>query len=325
MEADPGIEERIQEVRQALAAWWTGHAPRLADLPKLRNLNAVRTDFLKTFGEALLPLGILDRFKLAGIIAAWWTETLPDLKTLIENDFSGVVDGWIDAIADAVEDDDSAGPAFDPLTHRLVLRTMVDYLQRIEGARMEIALLKGEKEAFEQSNPPDDADEEELAAWNYAKYLEKLIKEVKAEHRDAVKELAKLEKAAAKRNATEADKESAKKAGLALQPVFDEMTRLEADLKPHEEIKAHLSVARATYRQLMKDFVEELKRRCAAMNDGEKQALVLEAFFRVCRVALKWWETRVGRCSQGSLRGCGISIGRRMSRFEIADNPQIFV
>jgi len=46
----------------------------------------------------------LDRFKLAGVIATWWTDTLPDFKTLLENGFPGVLDGWVDAIADALED-----------------------------------------------------------------------------------------------------------------------------------------------------------------------------------------------------------------------------
>ena len=58
-----------------------------------------------------------------GVIATWWTDTLPDFKTLLENGFPGVIDGWVDAIADAVEDDEAAGPTFDPFGHKLVRRT----------------------------------------------------------------------------------------------------------------------------------------------------------------------------------------------------------
>ena len=39
---------------------------------------------------------------------------------------------------------------------------MSDYLDQIANAKADVARLKGEKEAFEQSNEPDDADEEEL-------------------------------------------------------------------------------------------------------------------------------------------------------------------
>ena len=72
---------------------------------------------------------------------------------------------------------------------------MADYLSEIAAAKADIARLKGEKEAFEQSNAPDDADEEELADWNYAKDLESQIKEAK----DAIKEKLKTAKPVADR------------------------------------------------------------------------------------------------------------------------------
>ena len=267
--------------------WWISHTGSLIALPQGRNLNAVRSEFLQGFTEALLPLGVLGNFKLSGVVATWWTETLPDFKTLIENGFCGVVDGWIDAISDAVEDDDNVGPAFDPFSHKLVKRTMADYLQQIDDAKAEIARLKGEKEAFEQSNPPDDADDEELASWNYAKDLERQVKELKAECKDAIKELAKLDKAAAKKKTTEADHRAAEVARRELQPYFDQMAALESELAPYEQIKADLAAARATFRALTNAFVGELKNRCAAMGEDEKQALVLELFAQDLQTGLE--------------------------------------
>ncbi|MGH8610580.1 MAG: hypothetical protein ACREYF_00660, partial [Gammaproteobacteria bacterium] len=278
VESDPGVQAHAQALREALAVWWTTHAPRLAGLPARRDLNAVRTEFLNTFVTALAPLGTLDRFKLAGVIATWWTDTLPDFKTLLENGFPGVMDGWVDAIADAVEDDDSAGPAFDPFGHKLVRRTMADYLDQIAAARAHIARLKGEKEAFEQSNAPDDLDEEELANWNYAKDLDRQAKELKAEHKDALKELKRLETAAAKARATLDNKQAAALAKATLQPVLDQFVAIDAGLAPYERIKTGLTVARARYRALTDAFVAQLKATCAVMSDDEKQALVLELF-----------------------------------------------
>ncbi len=278
IESDTGIQERTGALRDALTQWWTSHTGSLVALPQGRNLNAVRSEFLRGFTAALLPHGVLNNFKLSGVVAAWWADTLPDFKTLMENGFCGVVDGWIDAIADAVEDDDSVGPAFDPFSHKLVKRTMADYLQQIDDAKAEIARLKGEKEVFEQSNPPDDADDEELAYWNYAKDLERQVKELKAEFKDAVKELTKLEKAATKTKATDADRSKTATARLELQPYFDQMAALEAELAPYEKIKTELSATRATFRTLTNAFVDELKRRCAALSEDEKQALVLELF-----------------------------------------------
>ncbi len=237
--------------------------------------------------HALAPLGTLDRFKLSGVIATWWTETLPDFKTLLENGFPGVIDGWVDAIADAVEDDEAAGPTFDPFAHKLVRRVMSDYLEQIAAAKTEVARLKGEKEAFEQSNEPDDADEEELKNWNYIKDLERQIRELKSENRDALKELAKLEKAAA-RNPSSKRKSlppagRGKREGVclqaardSLQPVLDQIAPLEATLAPYEKIKSDLSAARARFRKLTDEFVSELKNRCGFMGDDKKRALILE-------------------------------------------------
>ncbi|MDR3569075.1 MAG: class I SAM-dependent DNA methyltransferase [Syntrophobacteraceae bacterium] len=278
VEGDAGVRTRIQLLRESLATWWTTHSQSLADLPRGRNLNGVRSEILRSFIEALLPLLVLDRFKLAGVVAGWWTDTLPDLKTLIENGFCGVVDGWIDAIADAVEDDDNVGPAFDPFSHKLVQRAMSDYLEQIDEAKLEIARLKGNKEAFEQSSPPDEADEEELATWNYAKDLERQSKELKTEYKDALKVLAKLTKAAAKKNATDADCEAADSARCELQPFFGQIAALEAELAPYERIRADLAASRATFRALSNAFVDELKNRCGQLTDEEKRALVLDLF-----------------------------------------------
>lgn len=278
VENDPGVQARVQSLRDALAAWWAAHAARLADLPQHRELNRVRSEFLDTFVTALAPLSTLDRFKLAGVIATWWTDTLPDFKTLLENGFPGVIDGWVDAIADAVDDDEAAGPIFDPFSHKLVRLVMTDYLDKIAAAKADVARLKGEKEAFEQSNEPEDADEEELKNWNYAKDLERQMRELKAENKEALKAMAKLERATAKPRANDADRRVLCEAKTPLQPALDQLTAFRATLGPYEKIQEHLSAARARYRDLTNDFVNELKNRCGAMGDDKKRALVLELF-----------------------------------------------
>ena len=289
VENDPGVQARVQALRDALAGWWSAHASRLADLPQHRELNRVRSEFLNTFVTALAPLGTLDRFKLSGVIATWWTDTLPDFKTLLENGFPGVIDGWVDAIADAVEDDEAAGPTFDPFAHKLVRRVMSDYLEQIAAAKTEVARLKGEKEAFEQSNEPDDADEEELKNWNYAKDLERQIRELKAENRDALKELAKAEKAAARKPSPKrkppplagggkGEGVCLQTAKASLQPALDQIAALEAARAPYDQIKFDLSAARTCFRKLTDAFISELKNRCGFMGEDKKRALVLELF-----------------------------------------------
>jgi type I restriction enzyme M protein len=284
---DDGVKARREAVGDTLTTWWDEHAARVAELPGGgRDLNAARADMLTSFTQALLPLGVLDRFKLAGVVATWWTDALADFKTLIENGFVGVVDGWVDAIADAVEDEDNVGPAFDPFAHKLVLRIMPDYLQQIDDAKADIARLKGEKEEFEQSNPPDDADEEELSSWNYAKDLDGQIKELKRDNRVELRELKKLERAASKKKATDDDRRAFQAAEADLRPVLVHLETLEAELAPYEQIKSDLSDSRARYRELIGYFVTELKLRCGGMTEDEKKATVLELFAQDIRAGL---------------------------------------
>lgn len=278
IENDPSVRARLDTLRKTLRVWWSNHSSHLVELPVRRDLNAVRAEFLDTFVATLSQLDLLDQFKLAGVIASWWTESLPDFKTLLENGFSGVIDGWVDEIADAVEDDEAVGPTFDPFGHKLVRSAMADYLERIAVARADIARLKRGKEAFEQSNPPEDADEEDLENWNYAKDLERQIRELKSEHRDELKELSRLEKSAARVRATDADRRAANDARVVLKSVLQDFTRLDAALAPYEQIKRDLSEARARYRELISAFVDELRNRCDALIADEKRVLVLELF-----------------------------------------------
>jgi type I restriction enzyme M protein len=276
VEGDSGVRGLAQTLHDAFAEWWTEHAPHMAQLPGGRGLNTERTELLESFVAALEPQGMLDHFKLAGVIATWWAETLPDLKTLLENGFPAVIDGWVDTIADALEEDEDGGPAFDPFKHKLVRTLMADVVEKIANAKPDITRLKAEKEAFEQSNQPEDADEEELLSWNYAKDLERQIKELRGEHRNAFKELTKLEKVSQKEKAMDADRAAFSQARTQLKPVLDQLATLEAALQPYEQIKRQLAEVRARYQRLVATFIDQLKARCAVKTDDQKQALVLD-------------------------------------------------
>ena len=202
VENDAGVQARAQALRDALMAWWTAHAPRLADLPAHRELNRVRAEFLDTFGAALCrwacstasssrvssPPGGLTRCPTSR----------PCSKTV--SPASSMV-GWTPSPTQWR----TTKPPARPSTLRPQARPPHHgrLPERIATAKADIARLKGEKEAFEQSNAPDDADEEELENWNYAKDLERQMRELKAENKETLKELARLERAAARARATD--------------------------------------------------------------------------------------------------------------------------
>lgn len=71
------------EMHERLAGWWEAAHAAMADLPGRNNLPAFRKLFQKRLLEALLPVGILDEFQIAGIFVNWWETVRYDLKTIV--------------------------------------------------------------------------------------------------------------------------------------------------------------------------------------------------------------------------------------------------
>lgn len=161
-------EERL---RQAFAEWWGRHRKRLVELPVTRKVMETRAELLDSFVSELLPLKVLDRFELAGIVAAWWGEAQYDIKTLGLNGFEGVVEGWLTTIESAFELDEEEVEYWDKQKvaaekrkareHRIVPALIPDYLAELERAEAEYAELSARYKAAiaKPSEEDEDADE----------------------------------------------------------------------------------------------------------------------------------------------------------------------
>ena len=78
---------------------------------------------MKSFGERLGRVGLLDRYALAGAVAGWWYDAKYDLLALSENGFAGVVDGWVENV------DTLLSPEQDARTKKLRTRTAAERRQ----------------------------------------------------------------------------------------------------------------------------------------------------------------------------------------------------
>ena len=88
--SDPGVLEQESLLRTAIDSWWKSREAGIAELGTTRRLMELRTDLLSTFESAVRPVGLLDRFEVAGVIASWWGETQTDLKTIAARGFVGL-------------------------------------------------------------------------------------------------------------------------------------------------------------------------------------------------------------------------------------------
>ena len=93
-----GVVAREKALNDAFHGWWSEHSQGLVMLPQNKEMMALRAAYLESFNAALIPVGLLNRFQVAGIIATWWGEVKFDLKALMARDFTGVVEGWVTTI-----------------------------------------------------------------------------------------------------------------------------------------------------------------------------------------------------------------------------------
>jgi type I restriction enzyme M protein len=161
-----GVRARETELATAHLAWWDEHRKLVIELPATKRLMAARTELIESFTTALLPIGLLDRFQIAGVIVRWWDANQYDLRTLAAHGFGGVIDGWVTTISTALEDERSK---VDPLEHRLVPKLVPEYVDELAVAEAQRAELDAQvKEAVarasgEDDEPADEGEEETVS------------------------------------------------------------------------------------------------------------------------------------------------------------------
>jgi type I restriction enzyme M protein len=143
VESDPGVQRRLDELRAAFSAWWEAKAPRLAELPGSNDLLGTRNDLMAAFEEALMPVGMLDRFQVTGTVAAWWDEIDYDMRSLANQGFAGLIDSWMASVRASAEAEDGRDGG-DPLAHALVEHLLPGYLDRLDALAARDADLKAQ-------------------------------------------------------------------------------------------------------------------------------------------------------------------------------------
>lgn len=277
IENDSGVQKREGQLSAVFEAWWLVHSSNLARLPQTKAVYSLRQEFLNSFVENLTPVGLLDRFKVAGVVASWWDEVRYELRTLSESGFSGLVDSWVDTIRDALEDDkeNKQREKFDPLNHKLVVRLLADYLQEIDDVEAKIAELEQEKEAFERGEDPEEEEEgdDSEEAVNVAKELEDRLKKLK----NAIKEPKKDLKALKKKGAL-FEAESIARLEAEIAPIESEIKTIETELKPYQETKKKLTAEKRKLKQLKGELVTRLVEARQGLSEDGCQTFVLDIF-----------------------------------------------
>lgn len=87
LEADAPLQKTVQNHQSALESWWSIARDDFAELENANNggkkMPEVRHELLSSLKEQLIPLGVLDEFKSAGVFVNWWQQIRFDLKTIV--------------------------------------------------------------------------------------------------------------------------------------------------------------------------------------------------------------------------------------------------
>jgi len=168
VESDPGIKKKEEELQRVFETWWKKREKQLEKLPETSDFMKFRKELITTFAEAMEPVGVLDRFKVTGVIASWWYDNQYDIRALAAQGFETLIDSWIFTIRAGMENQEELGNGvkFNPFDHRLVHKLMEDYLQELnelDAKRIEIeAKLVTKVSSDGQENGEIENEEEEL-------------------------------------------------------------------------------------------------------------------------------------------------------------------
>ena len=90
VENDKNVTETLTELGIHLADWWQLAKEDFSTLApngngSKANLPAVRSELLNGIKDKFVPVGVLDKFQVAGVFVNWWDNIKYDLKTIMQN------------------------------------------------------------------------------------------------------------------------------------------------------------------------------------------------------------------------------------------------
>ena len=114
LEAAPALLGTLTRHHDALESWWAVARDDFAQLQHAGNggkkMPEVRHELLTTLKAKLVPLGVLDEFKSAGVFVNWWQQIRYDLKTIVSTGWhhtlipdEHLIAEYFQAEADAIE------------------------------------------------------------------------------------------------------------------------------------------------------------------------------------------------------------------------------
>ena len=254
-----GVKKTYDRHFEKLNAWWESVEKDIEKFPKNNNLWNFREKALSSLKEALLPLGLLDEFKIAGVFVNWWEDLKYDFKTVVSS-------GWSKMLID------------DEMIER---KFFAKDLEEIEEIESNIAQAEGElNEILEEVEDWDEEEQGQKTAGKVKEFLKETINDLLSSKQEAaIKEAKKWQDLT--RRIDEKDKELKKlnKELTQKQKTHEESIKQKRETLTEEEAKV----------LLLEKFKETIKQGLEKYINAEKKELikVFEKLWDKYKISLK--------------------------------------
>ena len=194
IENDTSIDSVRKKHFEILGKWWENEKDKISNFSSKKDIQEFRDEIGDSLIASMTPLGVLDEFKIKGIIARWWEKIFFSLVTIMNGGFKGYLESEKNTIKYEIEDTKTKkGRKNELFNSSLVLRLIPAYVETLQAVD---ARLDDLTETLE----PDDEEAKKLKvkekiAWLidnevFGSDTEKEINKIKKEQ----KELRKISK-----------------------------------------------------------------------------------------------------------------------------------
>ncbi len=239
-----GVKQTYDIHFQKLNEWWENVEKYIEEFPKNNNLWSFREKALEDLKESLLPLGVLDEFKIAGVFVNWWENLRYDFKTIASS-------GWSKTLID------------DEMIER---KFFTKELEEIEEIESNIAQVEGElNEVLEEVEDWDEEEQGQKTAGKVKEFLKETINDLLSSKQEAaIKEAEKWQDLI--RKIDEKDKE--------LKKLNKELKQKQQTLKESVKQKRETLTEEEAKLLLLEKFKESIKQELEKYINAEKKEVI---------------------------------------------------
>jgi len=170
IDSHEGVRNVFSNHFQNLNDWWLEVREEIKKFPGNNNLWKFRNKSLESLKEKLLPLGVLDEFKIAGVFVNWWEDLQYDFKTIVSS-------GWSNRL---IEDE------------RIAKKFFAEDLKKIEEQESKISEIEDElNEILEEVEDWDEEEQGQKTSGKVIDYLKDLVKDLRSSRQESATKEAK--------------------------------------------------------------------------------------------------------------------------------------